>query len=231
MRTSTNEELIARGGRVGQVANFIALIMVFGGLLVSFTAYKLMTVVFIALGVVMYTLGNRGISYAAREPRLIQQVADALSSFDDRYRLYNHILPADHVLLTPNGLFVLIVKGVDGRVRCFKDKWVRDFSLGRVLRFFTEESLGNPTKDARKEVEKLQKYLEEHNPEADVEAQGLVVFVNPKARLEVTGASLPVLPLRRLRPYIRKGKAPQQREIPPEALAALTELFDEAPKI
>jgi hypothetical protein len=225
MRTRTDEELLARGGRVGQVANFIGLIMVFGGLIVSFTAWKLMAVVLIALGVVMYTVGNRGISYSTREPRLIQQLVDALSGFDDRYRLYNHILPADHVLLTPNGLFVLIVKGVDGRIRCFKDKWVRDLSLGRLLRFFTEESLGNPTKDAQKQAKKLQEYLEEHNPEADVEVQGLVVFVNPEVRLEVTGASLRVLPLRRLRTHIRKVS--QQWELPPETLAALTEAFDE----
>jgi plasmid stabilization system protein ParE len=229
MRTTTDEEMVARGGRVGQVAIFIALVMVGAGLVVSFTPWKTIAVILVGLGVVMYTIGNRQLSQAAREPRLIEQVVDALKGFDDRYHLYNHILPGDHVLLTPGGLFVLAVKGVDGRIRCFKDKWVRDFSLGRLLRFFTEESLGNPTKDAQRELEKVRKYIEEHNPEADVDVQGLVVFVNPKARLEVTGASLPVLPLRRLRTYIRK--ASQQREIPLETLAALTTLFDEAPRI
>jgi hypothetical protein len=229
MRIETNTEIIARGGRVGQVANSIASIIVLGGLLLSFTAWKAITVILIALGVVMYTVGSRQISQAAREPRFVQQLEDALSGFDDRYRLYNHILPADHVLLTPNGLFVLIVRGVDGRVRCFRDKWVRDLSLGRLLRFFTEESLGNPTKDAQKQVDRLQKYVEERKPEAAVDVQAVAVFVNPKVRLEVTGASLPVLPLRTLRMHLRKVS--QQREIPPETLAALTELFDEAPKI
>jgi hypothetical protein len=228
MRTTTDEELIARGGRVGQVANFIALIMVLGGLVVSFTPWKVITVVFIALGVVMYTVGNRGIAQATREPRLIQQVVDALGGFDDRYHLYNHILPADHVLLTPYGLFVLVLRGVDGRIRCFKDKWVRDFSIGRVLRFFTEESLGNPTKDAHREVERVGKYLEEHTPGSDVDVQGLILFLNPEVTLEVTGTSVPVLPLRRLKSYLRKSS--QESAVEPETMRALTALFDEAPR-
>jgi len=229
MRTTTDEEMIARGGRVGQIGIFIGVAMAGAGLLVSFTPWKVITVVLVVLGVVMYTIGNRQTSHAAREPRLGQQLVEALKGFDDRYHLYNHVLPGDHVLLTPHGLFVLVVKGVDGRVRCFKDKWVRDLSLGRLLRFFREESLGNPTKEARRQVEKVQKHIEERSPEADAEVQGLVVFANPEARLEVTGASLPILPLRRLKAHIRK--ASQGREIPPETLAALTELFDEAPRI
>jgi hypothetical protein len=228
MRTTSDEEIIARGGRVGQVANVMGLVMVLGGLLASFTPWKVITVVLIVLGVVMYTIGNRGLEQATREPRLIQQLEEALKGFDDQYHLYNHLLPGDHVLATPHGLFVLVVKGVDGKIRCYKDKWVRAVTLRRVLRFFTEESLGNPTKDARQQAEKVQKYIEEHDPELQVEVQGLVVFANPEARLEITSPSVPVLPLRRLRRYIRR--ASQQREIAPETLAALTELLDQAPR-
>lgn len=229
MRTTTDEEMMARGGRVGQVAVFIALVMVGAGLVVSFTPWKIIAVILVGLGVVMYTIGNRQLSQATRDPLLIQQLVDALKGFDDRYHLYNHILPGDHVLVTPHGLFVLVLRGVDGRIRCFKDKWLRGFSLSRLLRFFTEEPLGNPTKDAQRDLKKVSEYLEKHNTEADVDIQGLVVFVNPQARLEVTSASFPVLPLRRLKSYIRK--ASQGREIPPEKLTALRTLFDEAARI
>ncbi len=228
MRITTDEEMIARQGRLGQATNFIALVVVIGGLIVSFTPWKVITIVLVGVGVVMYTIGNRGLGQVAREPRHIQQVTDALKSFDDRYRLYNHVLPGDHVLLTPHGVFVLVLKGVDGRIRCFKDRWVRDLSLRRVLGFFTDEPLGNPTKDAQREARQVQKYMDEHSPEAGVEVQGLVVFVNPAARLEVTSASLPVVPLRRLRTYVRK--ASQEEDISSETLAALTALFDEAPR-
>ncbi|TKJ30174.1 MAG: hypothetical protein CEE40_05880 [Chloroflexi bacterium B3_Chlor] len=228
MRTTSDEELIARGGRVGQVANFIALVMVFGGLLVSFTPWKLISVALIALGVLMYTVGHRGVEQAAREPRFIRQLVDALAGFDDRYHLYSHVLPGDHVLLTPHGVFVLVLKGVDGRIRSFKDKWVRDLSLRRLLRFFTEESLGNPTKEVQRQVKRVQKYVEQHNPELEVDVQGLVVFVNPKARLEVTDSSVPVLPLRRLKSYVRR--ASPQSDVQPEAMSALRQIFDEAPR-
>ncbi len=229
MRTITNENLVARQGRVGQLATFIGLLMVFGGLIVSFTQYRMMTVVLVALGVVMYTLGNRGQEQTAREPRLIEGLTDALRDFDDRYQLYNHVLPAGHVLLTPHGVFVLVVRGMGGRIRCFKDKWVRDITLGRMLRFFTEESLGHPSKEALQDVEKLEKYLEENAPGVKPEMQGLVIFTDPSARLEITSASVPVLPLRRLKSHIRKAST--RMEMPPETLATLTKLFNEAPRV
>jgi hypothetical protein len=228
MRTTTDEEMVARGGRIGQLATFIGLVMVFGGLIASFTLYRVMTVFIVALGVVMYTLGTRGQEQTSREPLHIKQVTDALSEFDDRYRLYNYVLPAPHVLLTPHGVFVLVVKGVDGRIRCFKDKWLRDMSLRRMLRFFTEESLGNPTKEAAQDVEKLQKYLEEHAPGVQANISSLVVFVNPGARLEITTAPLPVLPVRRLKNHIRGASA--RVDVPPETLDSLTQLFENAPR-
>lgn len=229
MRTITNEQMMARGGRLGQLATFIGLVMVFGALIASFTQYRMMSVVLVALGVVMYTLGSRGQEQTMRGPERIQGLTGALGEFDDRYRLYNYVLPVAHVLLTPHGVFVLIVRGVDGRIRCVNDKWVRDMSLRRALRFFTEESLGNPTKETQKDVEKLQKYIEEQAPDINTEVQGVVVFVNPEARLEVTTASVPVLPLRRLKGHIRRASA--RGEMPPEMLGALTKVFEEAPRI
>jgi hypothetical protein len=229
MRITTNEGMVARGGRAGQLATFIALTMVLAGLIASFTEYKVVTFILLVLGVVMYTVGNRSQEQASREPRFIQKLAEALGEFDDRYRLYNHVLPGDHVFLTPHGLFVLTVKGVSGRIRCFGDKWVRDMSLSRALRFFTEESLGNPTEQTQQDVERLQEYLEKHAPEVKAEVQGLVVFTEPSARLEITSASVPVLPLRRLKSYIRK--AADRMEMSAETLALLTRLFDEAPRV
>jgi hypothetical protein len=229
MRTITNEKMMARGGRLGQVATFIGLVMVFGALIASFAQYRVMAIILVALGVVMYTLGGRGQQQATRVPQRIERLTGALREFDDRYRLYNHVLPVDHALLTPHGIFVLIVNGVDGRIRCFKDNWVRDMSLRRALRFFTEESLGNPTKETQKGVARLQKYVEEQAPDINAEVQGVVVFVNPEARLEVTTASVPVMPLRRLKGHIRKASS--RGDMSPETLGALTKLFDEAPRI
>jgi hypothetical protein len=228
MRTTTNEEMVLRGGRLGQLASFLAMVMVFAGLIVSFTEYRVMTFVLIALGLVMYTVGARGQEQATREPQFVRKLAEALGEFDDRYQMYHHVLPADHVLLTPHGVFVLIVRGLDGRIRCFKDKWVRDLTLRRALRFFTEESLGNPTKEMLQEVERLRKYVEKHGPQVTADIEGCVVFVNPEVSLEVTTASVPVVPLRRLKSHIRKASA--RSELPPETLSALFELFEEAPR-
>jgi hypothetical protein len=226
MRTTVDEEVIARSRRVGQVANFIGVTMVFVGLVVSFTPWKTMTVMAIVIGVAMYTVGTRGLSQADREVGFVRQLEEGLTGLDDRYHLYSHVMPADHVLVTPYGVFVLIVKDTEGRVRCYRDKWVRDWTVRQLLRFFTDEPLGNPTKDARKQAEKMLKYMEEESPQAIVDVEGLVLFANPKARLEVTGAILPVMPLRRLKPFLRK--AAKKQELPAQTMEVLTALFDRA---
>ncbi|HUS70532.1 MAG TPA: nuclease-related domain-containing protein [Anaerolineae bacterium] len=228
MRTTTDEEMVLRGGRLGQLASFFAMVMVFAGLIVSFTEYRVMTFVLIAFGVAMYTVGARGQEQARREPQFVRKLTETLSEFDDRYHIYHHVLPADHVLLTPHGVFVMVVRGLDGSIRCFKDKWVRDLTLRRALRFFTEESLGNPTKEMLQEVESVRKYVEKHAPHVTADIEGCVVFINPEARLELTTASVPALPLRRLRSHIRKASA--RSELPSETLSALVELFEEAPR-
>lgn len=217
-----------RGGRAGQLATFISLVMVFAGLIVSFTQYRAATFLLIGLGVVMYTVGSRGQEQAAREPRLIKQLSEALAEFDDKYHLYSHVLPADHVLLTPHGVFAFVVRGMDGKVRCYKDKWVRALSWRRALRFFTEEPLGNPTKEVQRDVEKLTKYIQSHAPGVEVDVQGVVVFTNPAAQLEITSASFPVLPLPRFKGHIRKASG--RMEMAPETSRTLADLFDEAPR-
>ncbi|HJX37757.1 MAG TPA: nuclease-related domain-containing protein [Anaerolineae bacterium] len=227
MRTTADQEMLLRGGRAGQLATFISLVMVFAGLIVSFTQYRVATFLLIGLGVVMYTVGSRSQEQAAREPWLIKQLTDALAEFDDRYHLYSHALPAEHVLLTPHGVFALIVRGMDGKIRCFKDKWVRALTLRRALRFFTEESLGNPTKEVQRDVEKLAEYIQARAPGAQVDVQGVVVFANPAAQLEITSASFPVLPLTRLKSHIRKASG--RMEMAPETLRTLTDLFGERP--
>jgi hypothetical protein len=228
MRTTTDEEVLLRGGRVGQVAIFISLLMVFGGLIASFTEYKVLTILAIGLGVVMYTIGSRGQQQAAREPRLTRQLEQALAEFDDRYHLYNHVLPADHLLLTPDGAFALVLRGMGGKIRCFQDKWSRQLTIRRVLQLFTDEPLGNPSKEAEKDAEKLAKYIEEHAPQVSGEVRGVVIFTNPAAQLEITSAAVPILPLSRLKNYLRK--APGRAQMAPEALKTLTDLFDEAPE-
>lgn len=74
-------------------------------------------------------------------------------------------------------------------------------------------------------MERLRGYLSSRLPGQEVEVQGVIVFTEPEVKLEVKRASLPVLLLKSLRPYLRK--AAQGGEMAEEIRKELVKIFDE----
>jgi hypothetical protein len=158
-----------------------------------------------------------------REPRADQALAQGLKGFDDRYRLYNYLLPAPHVLLSPMGLYVLTAMGQDGVIRYQGDKFRRDFSLGRVLRFMAEEGLGKPFAEADAQVQALQELLDEQGMGEEVEVRNVVVFYNPRAELVISDPPRPVANPKGLKKAIRKQS---NQKLPSSLYHQLQNLFE-----
>ncbi len=206
MRVYTNEPLILRRARLGKIATFVGLGFLIGGLVISLTLQQSpwfwLSFACLLLGLLASSIGTFNLSRWVREPRADQALALGLKGFDDRYRLYNYLLPAPHVLLSPVGLYVLTAMGQDGVIRYEGGRFRRDFSLGRLLRFMADEGLGRPFEMADEEVRALQRFLAAHGVEG-VEVQSLVVFYHPRARLELSETPRPVVEPKRLKKVIR----------------------------
>lgn len=227
MQVRTDEELIVRKSVAAKVGSGVGLVLVFSGLVLLWMPWGYpWSYLLVLLGFVIGSVGNRQINRWVNEPRADQVLSLALRGFDDRHYLYNYILPADHVLLAPYGLFVIKAKGVEGRIRCLKDRWQRDFSLLRLLRGFGPEPLGNPTKEARREMERLSEYIAQRLPEKEVEVKGLIIFTHPQLQLEVAGATIPTMWLKGLKSYLRKEA--RGGEMPEGTRKGLLRIFDEA---
>lgn len=226
MQVRTDEELIVRKSIVAKVGSGVGLVLVFIGVLLLWMPWGYpWSYLVVLLGFVIGSVGNRQMNRWVNEPRADQVLSRALRGFDDKHYLYNYILPADHVLLAPYGLFVIKAKGTEGRIRCLKDRWQRDFSLLRLLRGFAPEPLGNPTKETRREMERLTEYIAERLGK-EVEVKGMIVFTHPQLQLEVGGATLPTMWLKGLKSHLRK--AARGGEIPEEIRKELVRIFDEA---
>ena len=227
MNLRTDEELIARKSKAAKLGSGVGLVLVFIGVLLLWVPWGYpWSYLMVLLGFVIGSVGNRQMNRWVNEPRADQVLSRALRGFDDKHYLYNYILPADHVLLAPYGLFVIKAKGVEGRIRCLKDRWQRDFSLLRLLRGFGPEPLGNPTKETRREMERLTKYIAQRLPGEEVEVKGMIIFTHPQVRLEVRGATLPTMRLRGLKSHFRK--AADGGEMAEEIRKELVRIFDEA---
>ncbi len=208
MKSLTSQARVARGKRLGKIGTFAGLGFLLGGLVVSFVLQEspllLVALGFLLLGILASSIGTVNLNRWVREPRADQALEQGLKGYDDRYRLYNYLLPAPHVLLCPIGLYVLTAMGQDGVVRYDGGRFRRSFSLGRLLRFLGEEGMGRPFAEADGQVQALQRFLEKHDVDSEVEIQSIVVFYNPRVDLQTSDTPRPVVNPKGLKRAIRK---------------------------
>jgi len=225
MRHIINEDLVQK--RVGLVQRTITFCLI---LLVGATAFSFnRQSVLIAYGLMFP--GTLGLTWAARaatkwlqRPRVEEQAAKALKGLDQTYRLYSYMLPAEQVLVSPTGMFVLQLKPQTGKISCHGEKYRRHIQLKRLVPALAEESLGKPAKRARSDVEKMQRLLTERLPEHDVPIQPAVVFTDPNVELEVVEPAVPTVHLRDLKSWLRKASG--EKTLSPDTMRALAELLD-----
>jgi hypothetical protein len=226
MKIIVNEKLVKRQAAIGKWASLIGMGVLLAGLFVSYRWSNLITLSFgfLIVGFVLASVGTYNMNRWVKEPRADQALAKALKGFDNRHFLYHYTLPAAHVLLAPSGLFVFTVKDHHGEIRCEGEKWHQKFHWGRLLLFFGQEGLGNPTREVRAKIESLQRFLDRRLPEVDVPIEGLIVFTNPRARLELIDPAIPVVTSNKLKAFLRQQK---KKRIPAEQRKELAEIFEE----
>jgi len=226
MRVTVNEPLVAKrshwGRRImilGFAVMLVAVVLSFGELSLL-RSYGVMVVGLVLINIGLYYGGKW-----MRDPREDQILDKALKGLNHGSQLYSYLLPADHVLLSSPGLFVLTLKFQDGRITAHGDKWQRHLSLGSSLRALFEPRLGNPGQQALNEASKVQTWLQQHLPDAQVPVRPVVVFVNPKAELQLEGTYVPAVALDDLKAHLRA--ALKAKALPPATLQALTDLCEE----
>ena len=226
MRVVVNENLIKKRAQTTQRAVIVGVGLLGVAVVLSFNGrYLLPAYALILPGMALSSWAMRASDKWLRDPRTDQLLAKALKGLTQGYRLYSYILPAEHVLISPTGLFILKVKNQVGKISCRGERWRRPFNLGRIVGWMAEEPLGSPSKQARDEAQRIQQFVSQQLSDADVPTQPLVVFGSPKAELDVVESTVPVLALADLKSYLRdaeKGKA-----MPKQTQEALLRLFDQ----
>lgn len=170
-----------------------------------------------------YFLNRWGLKY-------FEAVGNALKGTDKKYRLYNYSLPVNNVLLTPYDVTVFLLKNLDGQIRASQSGWRMNIGILRFLRWFSSEQLGDPTKDLETQKGKLRQFIAERlGDKVQPPIEGLIIFTNPRATVEMTNVDLPVVLLNSsedaLKNALKKPKGASQ--MPKEMYDALFELFEE----
>ena len=178
-------------------------------------------------GFIVFNIGASSGAKWRIPPRPDQAVATALKGMDNKYRLYNYLLPAEHVLLTPNGVIVFQVRRLAGNIACDGDKWDHQRSILSRLRFGAEEQVGTPTKDIQQDATLMKEFLAKNLEGDEIPLKSIILFSNPNVKLTLINPTVPVVLADDLKAYIRQQQASGVR-LDSETWSALAELFDEA---
>ena len=228
MKVYINQGYIKRRAAVGKYASLIGLVVLGGGLIISLRNPRLF---FISFGTLIlgFLLSNVGIYYAnryVRPDRPDAVLGQALKGLDNRYALYQFLLPASQVLREPGGLTVFVPRPQEGLTSYQGGKWRNKQGWSRVLRWVGQEGLGKPELELERETQALRDWLEKKTPDLDVPVRGVVLFTHPNAELQLDAPPVTVLRPKQLKGWLRRaGKLPPLSK---ETSNGLTQLLDTA---
>ena len=220
---------ITRMKRLGQITSFLGMGILLAGLFLVFlpgtaNLFFYQIVALFAgwmLSQIGIYLGNRYM----REPRPDQVLDDVLKKVARDGRIYHYLLPAAHVLLIPTGIILFITKYQSGTISVEGDKW-KQTGLG-LRRFFGQERLGNPSREAALSVEALASYLNKNAPSVEeVPIAAMIVFTGKgNNNLDLKNSVIPAMHFTKVKGYLRQQKG--ETPMPEEDFAAIKAAFDQ----
>jgi hypothetical protein len=221
MEIISNEKLIRRNARIGQFSSIAGLLILAGGMFVSFTRQDLFFISMMAL-LLGFILSQIGIFFGnrwGRRPRPDEMISQALKGLDGRYSLYHYASPTSHLLVGPAGVWVLMPRHQAGTITYdpVRHRW-KQKGGNLYLKIFAQEGLGRPDLEIGSEVASVQTFLKKNLPDGKVpEVRAALVFTNDRASVEAEDAPVPTLQAKRLKELIRKQA--KSKPLSPDQLA------------
>ena len=125
---------------------------------------------------------------------LIKKLNDEYYLINDLY-LYDGGGDIDHIVLGPNGVFVLETKNWSGSISCNGDEWER---VGK------HNFSSSPSHQVKRNAAKIKNIID-NSPNLrplDIWVEGIIVFTNNHATLHLNNPTVPILKLSQLPIYI-----------------------------
>ena len=212
MKIIKNEKLIKRNSIIGQWTSIAALLVLGGGMYMSFSnpgnpqlvTYSIIALVggFILTQIGMY-MGNRW----GRSPRPDEKFDAGLKGLPGDYTIYHFMAPASHLLVGPAGVWVLIPYRQRGVVTYAKNRWRvgNGGFMQAYMSIFGQEGIGRPDLEVESEINSLRKLFAKKLNENEIpDVQAALIFMHDEVNLQVEGAPLPALKIKQLKDFMRQ---------------------------
>ncbi len=192
MKIFRDDKKITRNARIGQFTTFGGLVVLGGGMWITFSkpdwigpAWACLLIGFLLSQIGIY-FGNR----FGRRPRPDEILDAALKGMDDRWAIYHYFNSlADHILIGPGGIWLLKPYHQVGKlVRNPKNKRWQVKGGGVIqayLRIFAQESIGRPDLEIDSETESLKRFISKQNETIELPAlRTALVMTNVRTEID-----------------------------------------------
>ncbi len=204
MQRYANDRSINRKAKLGKILTYGGLGVVVVILILSFQdktlSSSLLIVTLIAMLLSQYGifLDNRW----GKRPRIDEVLDQALKGLDSRYSIFHYELGANHVLISPSGLYALVPVVLDGEITFDGTRWWRTrIRRGKEQR----RGMKNLMADAQIEVRALNRALQKKFFDQELpEANSILVFLHSEAKVNADNAPISAVHLKKLKATVRK---------------------------
>jgi hypothetical protein len=212
MKIIKNEKLIKRNGMIGQVTTIAALLVLGGGMFLSFrnpNDPRMFTYSLAALagGFLLTQIGIHMGNRWGRSPRPDESLDASLKGLPGDYSIYHYVTPASHVLLGPAGMWVLLPYSQRGIITYSKKRWrvSQGGFLQAYMSLFGAAGLGRPDLEAEGDVYSIRKHLAKSLDENEIPSiQAALVFTNEAADIQAEDVPMPALKLKQIKDFMRQ---------------------------
>lgn len=199
-----NEPRLKRNKLISHIGSIGGLLLLLVGVLLSLFFEKLASLagILMIVGLAVSFFGIYVANRWVKKPRPEEVIDKELKGFTDKYRIYHYPnLPYDHILLSPVGATIIHSINLEGEFYYKEGKWKERINMGRALRYIVEEHLGDPIRDAQECAGNLANHLREVTG-TNVPINYLVLFIHPRAILDVEKSAIPIIAPKKLRPSL-----------------------------
>ena len=209
MKIIKNEKLIKRNATIGNWTSVAALVILAGGMYISFRRTDLFVYSLLAL-LVGFTLTQIGMYMGnkfGRSPRPDEKLDAGLKGLQNDFVMYHYTTPASHLLVGPAGVWIVMPYHQRGQVMFKKNRWRMSGGgfLQNYMRIFGQEGLGRPDIEIDSEIRSLKKYLAKKMDESEIpEINALMVFTADDIEIDGEDSPVPALKLKQVKEFVRQ---------------------------
>lgn len=209
MKLVINEKYIKKHKTIGNVATFSSLMILALGLFFAFSrdmTRVIYSYVALVVGFVLTQVGMYYVNRFGRNPRHDEELTAAFEKIRDDYTFYVFSTPVPLLLSGPCRMWIVTPMTATGTISYENGKW-RQKGGNALLRFMSQERIGDPEKDLQEKEQTLRNYLSSKGipVEAQPEIQHVMVVITKKTELgDISGAPVPIVDLEEVKRYIRR---------------------------